>query len=471
MVAVAPVVLAVDIASGGVSAALLDSDLSSDGLQESSWELVLDAHGVATLSPAEVWKRTRTVIRNCVSDRTCPSAIVLSSMMHTLVLVDEDGNPLGPLYTWLDLRSPDSLRAVHERLGRDYPIRCGTYFHPSFPAFKLARLALETPQVFGRTRHIASVKAYVTAQLTGHWTEDTSTASASGLLNLRTGDWDSVTLDVLGISQSLLPPMVKPTDITGALLPDIARELRLPEGLPVIAGAGDGFLANLGSGCDDSRQTAVTVGTTASVRRWVSSAAFEPSKGTFCYRYSPDRFLAGAASSNGGNALDWARQEFGPFDSEKATHKDSPLFLPFLNGERSPFWDTQKQARWVPVNAGGTPEGRCVLEGVAFQLGIYFELVSGLSGDKSETAVLSGNGFQLPGFAALVAAVIPVSVLKPSGPGLATLRGAARCGFEALGIPTNGAIAQLLKRAERVSPSAGSIVEERYDQFKTSYFE
>jgi gluconokinase len=467
-------VLALDISSSGVSAAVLTPELEPIHISRFGWEGIPDLTGRETLSASFVWDQTCKAIQSCVSRTVPPEAITLSSMMHTLVLTDAEGLALSPVYTWMDSERPKFADEVEARLGRDYSLRTGAYFHPSFPVFKLARLAHETPRVFSKTERILSVKAYVGALMTGHWVEDVSTASASGLLNLGTGAWDALTLDILGIDVTQFPSLIQPTDAIGPLSESAAELLGLRAGLPVIAGGGDGFLATLGSGCETPARTAITVGTTASVRRFAPIQPTEDRRGAFCYRYAPDKFLVGATSNNGGNVLDWAREKLG-VTSFTVSHpaQELPLFLPHLYGERAPFWDSKKHARWILPSCGASVEvlGRSVVEGLAFQLGVYCERVTEVLGQDSETNVLSGNGFQTPELAAILAAIIPAQVIEPASPGLATSRGAARCGFQALGIATAEATESLLAAARKIAPDPDRKLTQRYRRFKQAYFD
>ena len=472
-----PTILAVDIASGGVSASLVDSDLRPLHSTEVGWQFVTDQKGRETLSASFVWEQTSEAIRRCISGMDPPGAIALSSMMHTLLLTDRGGVPQSPVYAWMDTDSPELDAAEGRILGEDYRQRTGAYFHSSFPAYKLARLSNESPGFLRRGKQAVSVKAYVGAQLTGNWVEDVSTASASGLLNLHTGEWDQETLKALRIDESNLPRVVKTTDSIGSLTEAAAGLLDLQAGIRVIAGGGDGFLATLGSGCETPDRTAITVGTTASVRRFSPTFRDNNQRGTFCYRYSPDSFLVGAASNNGGNVLDWAREELGVTSFDGDAKEDEPwLFFPHVRGERTPFWDSGKEARWRFPGQNGKDRnpnlgGRSVVEGLAFQLGMYFEWVGEVFGQVSERSVLSGNAFHTEELAPILTAVIPGPVIEPATPGLATLRGAARCGFEALGIETREAVELLLEEGRTVEPDRDEGVRERYGRFKDAYFD
>ena len=466
-----PTVLAVDLASGGASAALIDSNLTPLRVSEIGWTFSGDAKGAATLSPELVNDALTRAIRSSIEGFPPPEAIVLSSMMHTLLARDEQGRAKSEIFTWLDRRGGEGVRQVEEALGAQFLSRTGIRFHPMFPVFKLAWLKSTAPAMF-EGGHFGSLKSSVVEELTGQEVEDTSSASASGLLNLESGEWDSEVLDLLRLSPAAMPRIVDPAEIAGHLKPEAAERLDLPPKLPVVAGGGDGFLANIGSGCRNATTIAVTCGTTASVRKLVSEPFVDPDAGTFCYRYDQTQFLLGCASSNGGNVLDWGRRVLEGLEFNKDASPDPPLFIPFLRGERSPFWDSRLRAEWHGLAAEHDVQDlrRAVVEGLAFHLAIYVEQVDRVSKLDSDTAVLSGNGFREPALASLLASVLPQRTRIPHGAGLATLRGAARCAFWALEMSTKGAMERILQEATTPASVSDSALKERFERFKSSYW-
>ena len=102
---------------------------------------------------------------------------------------------------------------------------------------------------------------------------------------------------------------------------------------------------------------------------------------------------------------------------------------------------------------------------------MYFEWVGEVLGQASERSVLSGNAFHTEELVPILAAVIPGPVLEPASAGLATLRGAARCGFAALGTETREAMELLLDEGRTVEPDRDEGVRERYQRFKDAYFD
>src|SRR4030095_14791108 len=128
-------------------------------------------------------------------------------------------------------------------------------------------------------------------------------ASASGLLGVQSGRWDPELAQIAGIDLQDLPIVVNPEATVGRTTEEGSSRFRVPAGTTFVSGSGDGFLANVGSGCTSSRRMAVTLGTSGVARQMVSHPSLNAAAGTFCYRAREDAFLLGCASSNGGHGL------------------------------------------------------------------------------------------------------------------------------------------------------------------------
>ena len=143
--------------------------------------------------------------------------------------------------------------------------------------------------------------------LTGQWLADISIYSATGLLDIYKYTWDDEALTLAGIHPAQLPPLASPLTNVGKLTEDSARITGLPRQTPVILGASDGALANLGSGASLPGQNIITVGTSGAVRRVVAEPYLDiaspsiektnlPHKRTWCYVLTEGRWFSGGAS-------------------------------------------------------------------------------------------------------------------------------------------------------------------------------
>jgi gluconokinase len=291
-------VLCFDIGSGGLSAARFDENLEAREYREVPWQLPLSA---AKLEDAfdELMNALKFGIR--------PAAISISSFMHSFLVTSEDGNPKTPLHTWIDSESRDGIDTIRRAIGSEFHQRTGCRMHPMFPVFKLATMKLTAKD------RVISPKSFLVRKLTGKFVDDFGMTAASGLLNARSANWDVDILRAAKVSSSNLPQLEESHAIVG----------HTAQGVPVVNGTGDGFMANAGSGCESSRRIAITIGTSAAARQMLPSPKLDDAAGTFCYRG-----LLGCASSNGGNALDWARAEFGISNATEVLGHEIPSSCP-----------------------------------------------------------------------------------------------------------------------------------------------
>jgi len=454
-------VLCFDIGTGGIAAARFNEELEVSALREVPWNLHRDARGRATLSADDIEAAILQLSTELQGDLP-PAAVSIACFMHSFLVLSSCCAPLTPVFTWLDTTAAEGIDAVRSRLGDRFHERTGCHYHPMFPVFKLAA------NPAGRGNRVGSPKAWLAWALTGSFVEDFGMAAASGLLNAREGKWDEDLLGIAKLEPHDVPQIVDPHTIVGAVSDGAGVRFGIPGGTTLVNGSGDGFLANVGSACTTPKRMAVTLGTSGVARQMISTPALNASAGTFCYRASSDAFLLGCASSNGGNVLDWARSIFGPIE-RRTPERELPIFMPWMNGERSLEWDPDLQPSWHGRTAEHTPSDLAcaAAEGVLFNMAQYVEVIERESGVVADQIVLSGNGFRDHMLAPMLASILGRELLQPADAGLATLRGAAVCAWKALGHDTSAALERVIEKAAVVKPSADDPLVHRFEKFKT----
>jgi gluconokinase len=454
-------VLCFDIGSGGIRGARFNEQLDVSALHEVSWDLHRDAEGRATLSVYDI-ECAFYEVAHTLAPRPSPAAVSMGCFMHSFLVLSSCCAALTPVFTWLDTTAPEGIEAVRKKVGARFHERTGCHYHPSFPVFKLA----STPA--GRGNRVASPKAWLAWELTGSFVEDVGMASASGLLNVHSGKWDPELLGIAGLDSEDVPVVVEPYSILGKVTEAGTSRFGIPSGTTLVSGSGDGFLANVGSGCTGPNRMAVTLGTSGVARQMVPKPSLNARAGTFCYRAASNAFLLGCASSNGGNVLDWARESFGAWAMDASSSPDLPIFFPWMNGERSLEWNPELRERWYGRHERhtGAELSRAVAEGVLFNIAQYVEVNERESGSSASEIVLSGNGFRDGFLQSLFASILGRELLNPDTAGLASLRGAAVYAWRALGHDASSSLEKLLASAQRVTPTNDPALTERFARFK-----
>ncbi|MGQ9494331.1 MAG: gluconokinase [Anaerolineae bacterium] len=441
--------IGLDLGTTNCKAVVLAADGHVAASASSSYSLQSPRPGWAAQDVHEAWQGVVKVLRAVASKvgRKQISGLCLSGAMHSLFPVDKAGIPLALAMTWADNRAAAYVPVLRTQTD-PYALyrRTGCPLRSTYHSVRLRWWLKEAAPISRDAFRFIAIKDWVLHRLTGIWATDLSLASTTGLLDLESLDWDKEALDLAGVTAEQLPPIVSPTAILGGLTQDAADETSLPRGLPVIAGACDGGLANLGAGAVSPGQVVVSIGTSGAIRKIVERPQFDPNERTWCYILVEGHWFAGGSINNGGLALQWIRERFYPDLSAEAGYEqllndaaavpagaEGVLVLPYFSGERNPHWNPTARA----VICGLTLEhtrahvARAALEGIAFCLADVWEALAG-EVELQEPARLSGAITRSPEWIRILADVLGIS-LVPVKVADASALGAAILGHWALG--------------------------------------
>ncbi|WP_172196322.1 gluconokinase [Saccharibacillus qingshengii] len=409
--------IGLDIGTTSTKAFLYDEKGGIRGGSQQAYPLLVPEAGRAEQRPDELLDAVIEAIRGAMQDAGARadeiSAVGISAAMHSVMAVDSEGKPLTPLITWADNRSlgqANDLRRNGEA-GRLYRAT-GTPVHPMSPLTKLLWLRSREPELFKRAAKFISFKEYLLYRLFGRYAIDVSLASATGMLDLNTLDWNESALRLTGLSPERLGEIVPITERFSGMDRALAGRMGLRPETPWIAGASDGALANVGVGALERGETAVTIGTSGAVRSFAEHPSTDIGGRTFCYAFEPDRWLIGGPTNNGGIALRWYLEKFVIGEGESADLKEKEalnrimqladsvppgseglLFLPYLSGERAPYWNADARGTYfgATLHHGRAHFGRATMEGVLFAVRTVYDALT--QHDVSNRSLLASGGF------------------------------------------------------------------------------
>lgn len=382
------VILGLDVGTTGTKVVAFGLDAPWREVTIREYALLEPEPGYQTQDPAAVLAAVMEALEACVA--ACGDAEVvglsLSSAMHGLIGLDEDRRPRTPLMTWADARASDEARTLRPtELGRRLHQRTGTPIHPMSPLTKLLWITRHEPELAAEVRWWLGMKDFVLLALTGVLVTERSSASGTGLLDLASGDWYPDALALAGITADQLPELAEPTDIR-PLTDEVAARTGLPAGLPVVLGAADGPLGNLGTGAVHPGQVGLSLGTSGAARTIVPVPPADLDDALFCYELTKDAYAVGGAVSNGGIVVRWAGDTLAPdIRSDDPELRDGALLalaatapagsdglvmLPYLLSERAPLWDPDLPGAYLGLRRGHTRAHllRAAVEGVCLQL-------------------------------------------------------------------------------------------------------
>lgn len=306
-------------------------------------------------------------------------AVSFSAAMHSLICIDESGEPISPAMIWADGRSSSQVKELTPEQQKQYYTLTGTPIHPMTPFTKFLWMKETGYAPFHEAAYFMSIKEYIINKWFGKRLIDYAMASATGLFNPTSLQWEPKLLELINVNTEQLSALVEPTTILTDIRAEVAQEMGISASLPFVIGSADGQLANLGSGAILPGEVAISVGTSGAVRQFTHAFQVSDSQETFCYSFTKDSFIVGGPTNNGGVVLQWAKDmiryegSFPDFiaEAEKVDiGSDGLVFLPYLNGERAPLWNQEAKGNFFGLSISHKQEHliRAVLEGITLNL-------------------------------------------------------------------------------------------------------
>jgi gluconokinase len=468
-----PLWIGIDIGTTGVRAVAYQPDGQSLQAAAKEYLLYTPQAGWAEQDPDEIVSAMESTIlevaKGLLQRGQKPDGIAISSVFHSFLAYDRAGQPVTKLMTWADNRSQEIVREIKNKqceLGSFYR-RTGCPFHPMYPLTKIAWLRKERPDVWKNAASFGSIKDYVFRILTGKWVVDRSIASGSGLYDLFMLRWNPEILRLLQISESQLPEVVS-TIYSRPLQADSAQRLGLQPGIPIVIGAGDGVLVNVGIGAVQPGQMSATIGTSGAIRMLTDKPRTDEQGRTWCYNLTDKVWVLGGAINNGGIALRWMRDKFNETEQRIAEKigvdayelmniyaaKVPPgcsglILLPFFAGERAPYWNADARGMLFGLNLNHNKSHliRATMEGVCYRMNSVLCALKEVTGTPSEIRI-SGNFMKSKLWPQILADVCNEAVSVPHIQEGAAF-GAAVLGFVATGVLKDIAVTHQLVTVEK----------------------
>ncbi len=387
-------ILGIDIGTTSTKVVLFALNGTIIGQHAMGYPLLSPQADIQEQDPNEIYQATIGSVR-AVVDRFPEQAksiigMAFSTVMHSLIAVDEQGELLTNSMTWADRRSEPWVTKIRRRCdAHALYVRTGTPIHPMSPLVKLMWLRDEKPKLFNRAAKFISIKEYIIHRWFGQYLVDYSIANATGLFNMKALDWDPEALELTGITPTQLSQLVPTTHILSSMNLAIANSMGIRADIPVVIGASDGVLANLGVGAIAPDTVAVTVGTSGAVRAMLAHPQTDPEERLFCYALTENHWVIGGATNNGGIILRWVRDNLADAEVDTALRlkkdaydilteiaatvpagSEGLIFHPFLAGERAPIWDANARGSFFGLGLNHTKAHiiRAVLEGIIYNL-------------------------------------------------------------------------------------------------------
>lgn len=417
--------LGIDIGTTGVRAAVF----TPEGVlvADASLSCPHDAPnpGWAEAEPEAWWKTTQRLLadlatRTKLADVTC---IAVTGQAPTSVLIDASGAVLRPAILWLDTRADAEAQELSTRAYYSAP--------------KLLWLERHEPSLVDQTKHVLQSHAFLAYRLTGEVAIDPSTSSLH---------WGPASPNALGKFLGKVPPERKAHEILGEVTAEAAKLTGLAVGTPVVVGGGDFAAATLGAGVIEEGEACLMLGTAGNLLVPLKERGTDP-RLINSHHVGVDRWLSLGGTLSGG-AQEWLRlalsrgavaEDDTAVRSALPTHEaldadaarvpagsEGLLFLPYLQGERTPIWDVNARGAFVGLGLAHARGHlwRALLEGIALGFVDCQQVIEESSAMKLREVIAANGGGKSALFRQILcdALGVPLSY-TPKGGG--TVAGAA----------------------------------------------
>lgn len=399
----ADLLLGIDIGTTGVRAAVFDA--SGMKLSEAGEAHRVDAPRAGWAeSDAETWWgavcRATRKIGTRAGDVACVGVV---GQAPTAVLVDARGRALRPAVLWLDNRAVDEVAEIARALGCAPEVGAGgNRIHPYFLGPKLLWLKKHDAAALEGATCVLQSHSFVVQKLTDAATIDPSTAAlCAPLFDLASRRWSEQACEKLGIPATLLAPVKRAEEIVGQVTRAAAEATGLREGTPVVCGGGDFAASTLASGVVEEGEACLMLGTAGNLLMPTRAAELDP-RLINSHHVGCDRYLALGGTLCGG-AQEWFRRACAGGASHETLDAEAErvergskglLFLPYLQGERTPLWDVG--ARGVYFGLGLEHDRgamwRALLEGIALSFFHCREVLRARGVTLSSVVATNGAG-------------------------------------------------------------------------------
>ncbi len=379
-------IIGIDIGTGSTKAVGVSITGEALCTSQISYPTLSPKPGYSEQAPELIWQAfIKCIVRVIDQLHHQPKGIALSSAMHSVIGVDENGQALMNMITWADNRSASIAEKIKaSSSGAMLYEQTGTPIHAMSPLCKIIWLRENESELFQQINKFISIKEYIWFKLFGVFEVDHSIASATGLFDIEGLLWNENALQRCEISTDRLSTIVSTSHLRTDVLELVQKQLSIDSNIPFIIGGSDGCMANVGSFSIDPGVAALTIGTSGAIRVANATPTVNVDTMPFNYRLDENTFITGGPVNNGGIALKWYVESFlkkklqssedydGILNETKTITPGSNglIFLPYLLGERAPLWNSQACGVFFGIDSSHTQSHftRAVMEGILFAL-------------------------------------------------------------------------------------------------------
>lgn len=336
------------------------------------------------------------------------AAIGLSSQVGTYLVNDKE------VISWNQNVGKEELQWWKTKENQETFVKEISMPHPDIISYPLPRLKY-IKEHFKDIQKICQPKEYILEKLTGNLVTDKY--SWRGLANLETGKYSEYFLQRLSLESELLPPIKEIDEIAGYTQKINFEKNYLPKGIPVYTGLNDYYAGLLGMGVGQIGQMFDVTGTSEHLGVLQEETVMDTA--LVSGPYLKHKVHYGVTASSGPSITyglklmqESQRKEL---DLYAMLQKKTPIFLPYVKGERAPIWNPDARGVFFGIEEKCDFEQMAysVMEGVVFSL---YHIYETMNKPEIKKITVSGGAAAIEYLNVLKAEVfgVPIEVVEES---------------------------------------------------------
>lgn len=359
-------------------------------------------------------------------------AVCEASASGNVLLLDENNNPITPIYNWQDARTTTEQEDVlGEELAKDVFNIVGWGCKKVMPLAILCWLKVHEPETLKNASFVTMSTEYLNYKLCNAWGVSPSAGTPFHLIEQETGKYYKPYLEKLGITEDMLPPVLPIGTTIGTVTEEASEVTGLPVGTPIKLGTFDHIAGGIGAGVTKPGQMLLSCGTS-----WVFFIPTEKRDTSVKARLLTDPFL----SSFGGS---WCCMKSLP----SIAHNINEYVYRYISADKDCFAKLDEYCLAADKNANGlvidpfvhpdnapdlssydkTDIARAIMVGVSTKLKETFKTLEEI-GIFAKSIVMVGGPSRSVVWQSVIAEITGVEV-KPANGAFTGALGAAKIAF------------------------------------------
>ncbi len=451
------VFLGIDLGTTGLKVTLSDEIGKYIGSAYREYPILSPEPGYAEQDSLAWWNGLIDACKQLKEDLPADFAAVVGigicGQMHTQVYLDQHNNILRPAITWMDQRASDIVDRINQDQSAKELIfdQTQNFASTTYTAPQIQWVIENQPELWSKVSKILIAKDFIKFKLTGQMVTDISDASGTLLFNVKDRVWSEAMFDYFGIPRETFPDVRPSVEIMGEVSEEASALTGIKAGTPVGNGSTDNSASALGAGMTNPGQVTLIIGTAGVISVCSDQPLVDDQYRTLCWNYClPDRWATVGITQTAGESLNWFKKAFDKgqpgsssgdifeqYNQDIAEIPDGSggvIFLPYLNGERTPYWDPAARGVFYGLNL--TTEKahfiKAIMEGVSFALRNNIETVESLGIEINQVRAV-GGGLKSRVWLETLGKILRKPIVSVSVPDTANLGNMLLCG-KALGV-------------------------------------